>query len=78
MKHGRSILQVLGLYAAASWVVLQIVDVLKQNKQGRGLHIVRDRLESFYGGEAKLVVEKKQRRFRVELLLPGRREKKIT
>lgn len=31
MKHGRSILQVLGLYAAASWVVLQIVDVLKQN-----------------------------------------------
>lgn len=31
MKHGRSILQVLGIYAAASWVVLQIVDVLKQN-----------------------------------------------
>ncbi len=31
MKHGRSIVQVLGLYAAASWVVLQIVDVLKQN-----------------------------------------------
>ena len=31
MKHGRSILQVLGIYGAASWVVLQIVDVLKQN-----------------------------------------------
>jgi len=31
MKRGRSILQVLGLYVAASWVVLQIVDVLKQN-----------------------------------------------
>jgi tetratricopeptide (TPR) repeat protein len=31
MKHGRSILQVFGIYAAASWVVLQIVDVLMQN-----------------------------------------------
>jgi hypothetical protein len=31
MKHGRSILQVLGIYGAASWVVLQVVDVLKQN-----------------------------------------------
>jgi len=31
MKHGRSILQVFGIYAAASWVALQIVDVLKQN-----------------------------------------------
>ncbi|MBT8462747.1 MAG: hypothetical protein KJO44_09535, partial [Gemmatimonadetes bacterium] len=31
MKHGKSILQVLGIYAAASWVVLQVVDVLKQN-----------------------------------------------
>ena len=31
MKHGRSIVQVLGLYAAASWIVLQVVDVLKQN-----------------------------------------------
>jgi tetratricopeptide (TPR) repeat protein len=31
MKHGRSMVQVLGIYAAASWVVLQIVDVLKQN-----------------------------------------------
>jgi tetratricopeptide (TPR) repeat protein len=31
MKHGKSILQVLGIYGAASWVVLQVVDVLKQN-----------------------------------------------
>jgi len=28
---GRSLLQILGLYAAGSWVVLQVVDVLKEN-----------------------------------------------
>ena len=30
-RHGRSLWQVLGIYAAASWVCLQVVDVLAQN-----------------------------------------------
>ena len=30
-RHGRSLWQVLGIYAAVSWVCLQVVDVLAQN-----------------------------------------------
>ncbi|MCL7965469.1 MAG: hypothetical protein M8857_00025, partial [marine benthic group bacterium] len=33
MIGGRTLLQVLGLYAAGSWLVLQVVDVLKQNME---------------------------------------------
>jgi len=31
MIGGRTLLQALGLYAAGSWLVLQVVDVLKDN-----------------------------------------------
>ena len=30
-RHQRSLWQVLGIYAGASWICLQIVDVLAQN-----------------------------------------------
>ena len=30
-RRGRSLWQVLGIYAAVSWVCLQVVDVLAQN-----------------------------------------------
>ncbi|MBW2535073.1 MAG: histidine kinase [Deltaproteobacteria bacterium] len=38
--------------------------------QGRGLAIVRERLEAFYGADATMVVRKGEGTFRVELTLP--------
>ncbi|RKX37294.1 MAG: sensor histidine kinase [Verrucomicrobia bacterium] len=37
---------------------------------GRGLQIVEERLGAFYGQEARMVIDKNQQRFRVELIIP--------